>query len=81
MAESLPPNLPQLRFRKRGRWRNDSLRRVSVIQPGHDLAQRVRSSLASQRPRLTQENMIQEENTHQILSDLAEHATNPAAVI
>lgn len=48
---------------------------------GFDLAQWVRSSLASQRPRLTQENLIQEENTDQILSDLAEHATNPAAAI
>jgi hypothetical protein len=60
---------------------NDSLRRVSVIQFGHDLAQWVRSSLASQRPRLIQEHLIQEENTDQILSDLAEHVTNPAAAI
>jgi ferritin-like metal-binding protein YciE len=52
-----------------------------MIQSGHDLAQWVRSSLASQRPRLTRENLIQEENTDQILSDLAEHATNPAAAI
>lgn len=48
---------------------------------GFDLAQWVRSSLASQRLRLTQENLIQEENTDQILSDLAEHATNPTAAI
>ena len=52
-----------------------------MIQSGHDLAQWVRSSLASQRPGLTQENLIQEENTDQILSDLADHATNPAAAI
>jgi hypothetical protein len=52
-----------------------------MIQSGHDLAQWVRSRLASQRPRLTRENLIQEENTDQILSDLAEHATNPAAAI
>jgi hypothetical protein len=30
---------------------------------------------------LTQGNLIQEENTDQILSDSAEHATNPAAAI
>jgi hypothetical protein len=60
---------------------NGSLRRVSVIQSGYDLAQWVRSSLASQRPRLIQGNLIQEENTDQILSDLAEHITNPAAAI
>jgi hypothetical protein len=58
-----------------------SLRRVSMIRSGHDLAQWVRSSLASQRPRLTHENLIQEENTDQIVSDLADHATNPAALI
>ncbi len=39
------------------------------------------SSLASQRPRLTQESLIQKENTDQMLSDFAEHATNPAAAI
>ncbi|MGF9762509.1 hypothetical protein AAII07_45835 [Microvirga sp. 0TCS3.31] len=52
-----------------------------MIHFGHDLAQWVRTSLASHRPRLTQENLIEEENTDQILSELAEHATNPAAAI
>jgi hypothetical protein len=52
-----------------------------VIQSGHDLAQWIRSSLALQRPRLTQESLIQEENIDQILSDWAEHATNPPAAI
>jgi hypothetical protein len=50
-----------------------------VTHSGHDLAQWARSSLASQQPRLTQESLIQEENTDQIHSDAAEHATNPAA--
>jgi hypothetical protein len=52
-----------------------------MIQSWHDLAQWVRSSLASQRPRFTQENLIREENTDQILSDLAEYATISAAAI
>jgi hypothetical protein len=52
-----------------------------VTHSGHNLAQWARSSLASQQLRLTQESLIQEENTDQIHSDAAEHATSPAAAI
>jgi hypothetical protein len=37
--------------------------------------------LALQQPRLTQVILILKENTDQILSDLAENATNPAAAL
>ena len=68
-------NVINMHIAKRAPSRHDN------AQSGHDLAQWVRTSLASQRPRLTRKNLIQAENTDQILSDLAEHATNPAAAI
>jgi hypothetical protein len=65
-----------------GAFRGRRLSQKSIRDSiGHDLAQWIRSSLALQRPRLTQESLIQEENIDQILSDWAEHATNPPAAI